>query len=54
MSFDDTAIIAKTQEKLQNMMNGFVDTGRKFSMEIYVDKSQVMRVPRVCNRELKS
>ena len=26
---DDTAIIAKTQEELQDMMNRLVDTGRK-------------------------
>jgi Reverse transcriptase (RNA-dependent DNA polymerase). len=58
---DDTAIIAKTQEKLQDMVNRLVDTGRKYDMEINIDKSQVMRVSRsneslqikVNNRELK-
>ena len=53
------AIIAKTQEELQDMVNRLVDTGRKYGMEI--NKSQVMRVSRsneslqikVNNRELK-
>ena len=31
---DDTAIIAKTQEELQDMVNRLVDTGRKYGMEI--------------------
>ena len=55
-----TAIIAKTQEELQDMVNRLVDTGRKCGMEINTDKSQVMRVARrndslwieVCIREL--
>ena len=58
---DDTAIIAKTQEELQDMANRLVDAGRKYGMEINIDKSQVMRVSRsneslrikVNNRELK-
>ena len=58
---DDTTIIAKTQEELQDMVNNLVDTGRKYGMEINIDKSQVMRVSRsnkslqikVNNRELK-
>ena len=58
---DYTAIIAKTQEELQYMVGKLVDTGRKYSMEINIDKSQVMRVSRsneslqikVNNRELK-
>ena len=58
---DDTAIIAKTQEELQDMVNRLVDTGRKYGVEINIDKSQVMRVFRsneslqikVNNRELK-
>ena len=58
---DDTAIVAKTQEELQHMVNRLVDTGRKYGMEINFDKSQVMRVSRsneslqikVNNRELK-
>ena len=58
---DDTALIAKTQEQLQNMLNGLVDTGRKYGMEIDIDKSQVLRVCRsdeslqikVNNSELK-
>ena len=41
-----TAIIAKTQEELQEMVNRLVDTGRKYGMEINIDKSQVMRVSR--------
>ena len=41
---DDTAIIAKTQEELQDMVNRLVDTERKYGMEINIDKSQVMRV----------
>ena len=43
---DDTAIIAKSQEELQDIVNRLVDTGRKYSMEINIDKSQVMRVSR--------
>ena len=60
-SEDDTAIIAKTQEELQDMVNWLVDTGRKYGMEINTDKPQEMRVSRsnealwikVFNRELK-
>ena len=40
---DDTAIIAKTQD---DMVNRLVDTGRKYGMEINIEKSQVMRVSR--------
>ena len=35
---NDTAIIAKTQEELQDMVNRLVDTGRKYGMEINIDK----------------
>ena len=52
---------SKTQEELQDMVNRLVDSGRKYGMEINIDKSQVMRVSRsnkslqikVNNRELK-
>jgi Reverse transcriptase (RNA-dependent DNA polymerase). len=44
---DDTAIIAKTQEELQDMVNRLVDTERKYGMKINIDKSQVMRVSRI-------
>ena len=58
---DDTAIIAESQEELQDMVNRLVDIGRKDSLEINIDKSQVMRVSRSNeslqikenNRELK-
>ena len=43
---DDMAIIDKTQEELQDMMNILVYTGRKYGMGINIDKSQVMRVSR--------
>jgi Reverse transcriptase (RNA-dependent DNA polymerase). len=43
---DDTAIIAKSQEELQEMLNRLTDTGRKYGMEINFEKSQVMRVSR--------
>ena len=43
---DDTAIIAKPQEELQDMVNILVDSGRKYGMEINIDKSQVMRISR--------
>jgi Reverse transcriptase (RNA-dependent DNA polymerase). len=43
---DDTAIIAKTLEELQDMVNRLVDTGRKYIMEINIDKLQVMRISR--------
>ena len=57
----DIAIIAKTQEELQDMLNRLVDTKRKYGMEINIDKSQIMRVSRsneslrikTGNRELK-
>ena len=35
---DDKAIIAKIQEELQDMVNRLVDTGRKYGMEINIDK----------------
>ena len=43
---DDTAIIAKTQEELQCTVNRLVDAGRKYGMEMNIDKSQKMRVSR--------
>jgi Reverse transcriptase (RNA-dependent DNA polymerase). len=43
---DDAALIAKTQEELQDMVNRLVDTGREYDMEINIDESQVMRVSR--------
>ena len=39
---DGMAIIAKTQEELQDMVNRLVDTGRMYGMEINIDKSQVI------------
>ena len=33
-------LTAKTQEELQDMVNRLVDTGRKYGMEINIDKSQ--------------
>ena len=58
---DDTAIIAKTQEKLQDMENRLVDTRSKYEMETNIDKSQIKRGSRrnislwikVGNSELK-
>ena len=41
---DDAAIISKTQKELQDMANRSVDTGRKYGMEINIDKLQVTRV----------
>ena len=35
---DDTAIITEIQEELQDMVNRLVDTGRKYGMEIKIDK----------------
>jgi hypothetical protein len=43
---DSTPFIAKTQEELQDVVNRWVDTGKKYFMEINIDKSQVMRVSR--------
>ena len=43
---DNKDIIANTQEELQDMVNRLVDTGWNHSMEINIDKSQVMRVSR--------
>ena len=39
-------IIAKTQEELQDMVNRLIETGRKYGMEINIEKSQVMKVYR--------
>jgi Reverse transcriptase (RNA-dependent DNA polymerase). len=58
---DDTAIIAETQEELQDVLRRMVNTGRMYSKEINIDNSQVMGVSRsiessrikVGNRELK-
>ena len=58
---DDMAIIAKTQEELQDMVNGLVNNGRKYGTEINIHKSQGMRISRgneslqikVNNRKLK-
>ena len=36
---DYIAIIAKTQDEPQDMVNRLVDTGRKYDMEINIDKS---------------
>ena len=41
-----TAIIAKTQEELQDTENRLVDTGSKYGMETNIDKSQVMKISR--------
>ena len=43
---DDTAIIAKTQEELQDMVNRLVGTRRAHGIVIDNDKSQVKRVSR--------
>ena len=40
----DTAIIAKTQKQLQDIVNRLVDTGRKYSIEINIDKLQLVTV----------
>ena len=42
----DKAVIAETQEELQDTVKRLVDTRRKYGMEINIDKSQVMRVSR--------
>ena len=41
---DDTAVVTKTQDELQDMVNRLVDTGRKYGMEIDIDKSQVKSI----------
>ena len=58
---DDTTILTKTQEALQEMVNRLIDTGKKYDMEINIDKWQLIRVVRINgslqveldNRELK-
>ena len=37
---DNKAIIAKTREKLQDMVNRLVDTGWKYDMKINIDKTE--------------
>jgi hypothetical protein len=39
--FADTAIIAKIQDELQDMVNRLIDTGRKYGMEINIDRSRI-------------
>ena len=46
---DDTTIRSKTQEGLQYIVKRLIDTGRKYGMEINIDKSEV-RVMRVSRR----
>ena len=41
---DDTAVIAKTQKELQDMVNRLVNTGRKDGMEIKFVKSLLMSI----------
>jgi len=36
---DSTAVISKTLEELQEMVNRLIDTGRKYGMKINIDKS---------------
>ena len=43
---DGTAIISKTQQEIQYIVNRLVDSGLKYGMEINSDKSQVMRLSR--------
>ena len=45
-SVEDTAIIAKIQDELQDMANRLVDTGMRYDMEIKIDKSKIMGVSR--------
>ena len=40
---DDSAIIAKPREEIQEMINRFADTERKYRMETNIGKSQGMR-----------
>ena len=42
----DYIYVTLTQEELQDMVKRLVATGRKYGMEINIDKSQVMRVSR--------
>ena len=41
---DDTAIIAKTREELQDMVNRLVESGGKYDMEIKTEKSEMLSV----------
>ena len=43
---DDTAIIAKTQGELQDVVRRLVDNEGKCGMEINTDDSQAMRISR--------
>ncbi|XP_026475991.1 uncharacterized protein LOC113381243 [Ctenocephalides felis] len=46
---DDLVVISKNQTKLQNMMNRIVEVGRRYGMEINIDKSKVMRITKKNN-----
>lgn len=41
---DDLVVLARNQRQLQYMMNRLVETGRKYGMEINIEKSKVMRI----------
>ena len=43
---DDTTVIAKPHEDLQDTVDRLADDGRTDGMEINIDKSLVMRVSR--------
>ena len=43
------AIIAKPEEELQDIVNRLINTGRKYSMKINIDKSQEWEFPGVMN-----
>ena len=43
---DDMAIIAKTQEELQGIVNRLIDIRRKYYVENNIGKSQGMRLSR--------
>ena len=44
---DDTAVIAETEEELQNMMTSIINTCEEYGMELNAKKTKTMVVTRI-------
>jgi hypothetical protein len=43
---DDLVLMAKEKTVLQGMIDKLIETGRYYGMEIYVEKTKIMRISR--------
>ena len=43
---DDLVLLAKEEKVLQDMIDKLIEIGRRYRMEINVEKTKVMRIPR--------